>query len=274
MEADALLAAYPLKTLATRKLKKSQQDSSWSHIKSLSVQGMSAFAIVEQIDKKDIALWSKVLENSSSTIYNSAHKALLQILPTASNLFRWKKVSDPNCPLCKQGLIQTNKHALSNCTPPVALQRFTGRHNGVLQMIIIWLKAVLSPTQKLFGDIENDQWESTSELFHTLRPDLAILDALSITILELTICHETNLNKLKSYKINKYKNIASYWTWKSSGKTISTYTLEVSTLGLISPCLDFTNAIGVPSMPTDLKERITRATLSSSFKIYCGRNSI
>lgn len=214
------------------------------------------------------------IERSSSTIYNFTHKALLQVLPTASNLFRWKKVTGPQCQLCKKGLSQTNKHVLSNCPAPVALQRFTGRHNEVLQIIIIWLKGVISPTQKLFADLENDQFESTSQLFHSVRPDIAILDERSVVTLELTICHETNLHKSKGYKLNKYRNITSCCTEKSAGRLISNYTLEVSTLGLISSSLNFTKALKIPDMSAQLKERITRTVLNSSFKIYCGRNNI
>ena len=49
-------------------------------------------------------------------------------IPTASNLHRWKRSYNSYCSLCNKGIRQTNKHVLSHCLPPSALNRYTKRH--------------------------------------------------------------------------------------------------------------------------------------------------
>ena len=93
---------------------------------------------------------------------------------------------------------------------------------------------MIPPSQELFADIEYTSYRSTSDLFKSFRPDVAILSNICVTTLELTICHETNLMKSKQYKKDKYKNIGSSCTALDSGKPVSNFTIEVSTLGLVS----------------------------------------
>ena len=40
----------------------------------------------------------------------------------------------------------------------------------------------------------------------TIRPDIILYDRSSIAVLELTVCHETNLNKSREYKLSKYED--------------------------------------------------------------------
>ena len=211
---------------------------------------------------------------SAEIIYNFAHKALLQVLPTAANLARWKKTTNPNCILCKSSLPQTNKHVLSNCPSAIALGRYTARHNEILQIIYIWIKSVVSSEQKVLVDLEDGDGMSTSNLFLHHRPDLAVYDDRNIIVLELTICHETNLIKSKDYKINKYRNIATELKSSFADRELKCFSIEVSTLGLISPIDEFCRACKVHTFPDSLKQNIIRATLSSSYKIYCNRNFI
>ena len=96
--------------------------------------------IVNEINGFDIMNWSKVLESRPSNIYNFAQKALLQTLPTAANLYKWSKITDSNCALCKANIKQTNKHVLSNCPSQTALTRYLNRHNEVLRLITRWLE--------------------------------------------------------------------------------------------------------------------------------------
>ena len=54
------------------------------------------------------------------------------------------------------------------------------------------------------------QYNTTSHLFTTQHPDIAILDGDEMTVIELTICFETNTLKSKEYtffyKNKLYKN--------------------------------------------------------------------
>ena len=51
------------------------------------------------------------------------------------------------------------------------------------------------------------------------------------------------------------------------------HTVEVSTLGLASDTKDFTSATKLPDIPNSLWHSVTCQALSSSFGIYCTRNS-
>src|SRR6218665_3630624 len=77
-------------------------------------------------------------------VYNFERKALQQQLPTAANLARWKKTSDASCQLRNSGKPQTNKHVLSNCSSPAALERYKSRHNGILETMGDWLAREIS----------------------------------------------------------------------------------------------------------------------------------
>src|SRR5437867_3512348 len=170
IDSDAIITSYQSKNSAVRILRKKQQDKAWSHLSSLTIQGESITIVSSAIEKKELELWTSIITKSADIIAKFIHKALLQVLPTAANLHRWKKISDPYCTLCRQNLMQTNKHVLSNCPSQVALLRYTARHNSVLYLVAKWL-------------------------FQNVRPDITILNESSVVTLELTICHESNLIK-------------------------------------------------------------------------------
>jgi len=45
------------------------------------------------------------------------------------------------------------------------------------------------------------------ELFEpSIRPDLAVVDDSTVSDLELTVCHETNLLKSRQCKLDKYSS--------------------------------------------------------------------
>jgi len=46
-----------------------------------------------------------------------------------------------------------------------------------------------------------------SDLFNDLRPDIAVKSDSKVTVLELTVCHETNLVSSRNYKLDKYKTL-------------------------------------------------------------------
>ena len=48
------------------------------------------------------------------------------------------------------------------------------------------------------------------DLFQSYRPDIAVACADFIYVLELTVCHETNMIHSHDYKKSKYKDIGCY----------------------------------------------------------------
>ena len=84
----------------------------------------------------------------------------------------------------------------------------------------------------VFQAIDND-FQST------IRPDLVIFDASKVAVLELTICHESNILKSRSYKINKYSDCKLYLNSEFRNHKIELFTLEVSVLASFQICLTF-----------------------------------
>ena len=270
---DALIVSHSSATDATKTLKLNQSQKDVNHLFGLQLQGVLAKGVTESIASKNITLWASTLDNIPAHLFNFARKAFLQVLPTAANLKRWNRTQDPNCPLCACGQPQTNKHVLSNCGCPTALHRYTARHNSILALIVAWLRSSVSTGQLLYADLSESNVLLVCDLFQNFRPDIAIANNNSIQILELTVCHETNLISSRNYKVNKYKNINDFGSTLAANRKIMPYFVEVSTLGFISDTSDFTNAANIPKMPEALKHSIVADVLKSSYSIYCNRNN-
>ena len=269
---DELLLSQKSIKAAVKSLRTDQHRTAVAHLLSLSIQGATSRCVIDAVQSKNIELWVTTLENSSSLLFNFARKAMLQVLPTASNLVRWRRSLDPTCPLCGCGRPQTNKHVLSNCGATTALHRYTTRHNAVLAELVTWLRSAIAVDQELYADLPNAQVLPVCDLFNNCRPDIAISDHDTIHALELTVCHETNLVSSRSYKQEKYKNLVLCGSTLAAKRRIVPHFIEVSTLGFISDVSHFTKAIKIPLLPNSVKFKIIATVLINSFSIYCRRN--
>ena len=112
-----------------------------------------------------------------------------------------------------------------------------------------------------------------SDKFISLRPDIAIVGPnKNIDVLELKICHETNVSR--NYKETRYSNLHQDLKPEYSNYNLNKFTVEVTTLGLIT---DFFKVCvnNMKSLLADpLKNEIMRSTVSSSFQIYCNRHNV
>src|ERR1051325_7057142 len=273
VESDSLLIHNKSIIHAQRALKAKQCTSASDHFLNLPSQGVAAKTVIACVPKVNILLWSSVLEAVVSFLHNFALKAIKQQLPTSSNLSRWKMKSNPKCMLCLNQ-DQTNKHVLSNCSSSAAPGRYTTRHNSVLLLVANWLKSVIASDQAMFVDLPGHQFNSPDMLFSNLRPDIAVtVNKSTLFILQLTVCHESNLEKSREYKLNKYKDIKSDIRPEFSSMSVQLFTLKVSALGFISDTKDFTLLTKIPQLPTTIKRNIIQSVLNHSYWIYCNRNS-
>ena len=269
---DNLISNNDTASTALSNLRTSQEEIALTHIFSLKIQGQAQRIIIDIIPRANINSWAAVLESMPQHMFNFARKALIQQLPTAANLFRWKKIDKPDCCLCNK--IQTNKHVLANCLSVGSLERYTRRHNNVLQLLAEWFTTVISADQSLYVDIPSERWNSVEKIFQSsCRPDLVVVDKTKIGILELTVCHETNLEKSKQYKLDKYKNIRDQIQPHLIKYTVEIFSLEVSTLGFISDCSTFHKSMKLPKFSKLLVHSIIKSALTDSYSIYCNRNT-
>ena len=130
------------------------------------------------------------------------------------------------------------------------------------------LQSVLGPAQALYADLDALNFLPVRDLFKSFRPDIAIVDASTIHTWERTVCHESNFASSKLYKQNKYRLVGDDKTSFSGNRLGISHTMGVSTLGLASDTKNIT-----PDIPNSLWHSVACQALSSSFGIYCTRNS-
>ena len=183
-----------------------------------------------------------------------------------------EKTPSPSCPLC--GLVQTNKHVLSNCGSPASLSRYTKRHDHVLGILIDWFKSHLKDKCELYADIDEASVKPITDLFFPSRPDIAIKYSSRIDILELTVCHETNISSSQKYKQSKYQSLHNHLIVKDNETSVNIFTLEITTLGFMSDFKLFQVRNLKDKLLENHKAQIFKSVLSDSFNIYCKRNSI
>ena len=219
------------------------------------------------ISKFGMRLWSRSLNFCSSLVGKHCSNSF-QLQQTCS---RWKKISDSACHMCSGSKPQTNKHLLSNCSNPLMLDQYLQRHNEILKLISSWIDLKKSTSQRLFIDL--DSANSISLVFHdSVRPDLILAVDSVILVLELTVCHESNLQTSRAFKQNKYENIANFCRDSWRKVPVKLFTVEVSILGFISDLDKFTASACLPNLPSSLKYKLIHTVLNYSFNIYSNRN--
>ena len=164
-------------------------------------------SLEKYLSGSEISRWCKVAENSADCLFKFCRKALQQQLPTNANLKRWGRSVSDQCLLCKN--YQSNKHVLSHCPSPSALDRYTVRHNSVLAIFAEWLLCVVDPSFILCVDIKNNSiYKPISTVFNSFRPDIVLFTKKKVICLELTVCHESNFATARDRKTTKYANLA------------------------------------------------------------------
>lgn len=255
---------------ALRAFKLQNKNTAVKHVKSLTLQGAAVTSVIEIVKPSSITIWTKCTQSLPSALFCFVRKGLQQQLATLSNVHRWGKSPTAACPLCNQ--VQTNKHVLSNCSSPSALQRYKRRHDAVLFILCNWLKSALKNGESIYADIPG--FEPLSGLFQSLRPDIAIVRDGVINLCELTVCHETNLRKSRDYKLAKYANIECNLTTGFKAYAVKLNSIELTVLGFISDSSVFTKLMSNQQLllPELVYTNIIRNVIGNSYNIYLNRN--
>src|SRR6267154_769935 len=254
---------------ASSALKESQDVESLAHFLGLKSQGMLAKTVSETVLPKNIHHWKHVMDSLPEHIHNFARKAMMKKLPTLKNLKLWNCSHTDLCPRC--GLVQSNKHVLSHCSSPDSLARYTNRHNKILLIIAGWIAPHMGDTKTLYYDLNIPGAQHVADLFKGFRPDLAVVLKSKIVIGELTVCHESNLQKSREYKLRKYATLAAARSSAFKSHAVSVHTIEVSTLGFVVAEPDFFKFEGFSSFNATLLEELSKTAILSSRDIYCNR---
>ena len=266
--ADSLLENRDLNK-ASSALRDSQAKESVDHFLGLKTQGSMAKVVNQTVLPNNIQLWKQALDSLPEHVPNFVRKAMMSQLPTLHNLKLWNCSSTNLCPKC--GLDQTNKHVLSNCSSPDALARYTDRHNLILELLARWVVPQLESNQSLYCDLRVPGARPVCDLFNGFRPDLAIVSPTKIVVGELTVCHETNLQQSRDYKLQKYSNLEAARASEFSNRTVWVHTIEVSTLGFVVAEPNFFKNGGIPYFDPSFVKELSKTAILSSRSIYCNR---
>ena len=95
---DSVINSH-LTNRAINALRHSHSNELWAHIQSLVLQGSTIVAVSQSLTKSSIEQWSSIITSLAAPIIKFVRKAIVQQLPTATNLVRWGKTLNPFCPL-------------------------------------------------------------------------------------------------------------------------------------------------------------------------------
>ena len=188
-------------------------------------------------------LWKSCILGLSPSTYSFALRSLNDTLPNSSNLLLWNKSLSDNCKLCGQGK-QTLLHVLNFCR--AALGRYTWRHDNVALILSRFIRNHLSDSNdQLLTDVVMNSDETAfdfdksvatipQDIYQTTsRPDIVIFNRIlkTMSIIELTIPHESNLVNAKRRKAERYQSLIA--GLDEQGIHVKYSSLEIGSRGII-----------------------------------------
>ena len=249
---------------------KNISDKTWNDFMGLKEQNVIIKHILLKCQAKMITMWQKLMGQLPNNIFCFVRKALIFCLPNKTNLFKWKISDIDECGLCKQR--ETMLHVFSNCSN--ALNRYKWRHDSILMLIAN--KVSRSTTEadvELYVDCQDARFRCTSDLFESLRPDAVVIIDGKMSVIELTVCFETNTDKSREYKQRRYRNLKDDLIIQCDHFEI--IYLEVTTLGFVSkvsyvPFNSLLKKLGINENRTFA--RCLETSIRATYYIFCRRN--
>jgi len=194
-------------------------------------------------------------------------RSVYDLLPSPTNLHRWKLIENPNCQLCEK--TGTLRHVLSGCPTSLSQGRYRWRHDQVLkdmahilelerkknrppvmkgrQMIKFVKAGETKPTTKNATGIlqESRNWEMRADLkkrlqfpeevaHTTLRPDIVLWSKSPklVILIELTVPWEERIDEAFEFKRSKYEELVQ--TCRENGWKTWIFPVEIGCRGFPS----------------------------------------
>ena len=139
-------------------------------------------------------------------------------------------------------------------------------------MLAAWLTSRVDSTLTIFVDLPGAKYKQVSDIFYSVRPDMVIVKEKLALIVELTVCHETNLSSSKLYKENKYKDLDRLKTGVIADHELVLTTCELTVLGFLQFDSSVFKKHSIPSFDDSLINNISKSVIQSSFEIYTHRD--
>ena len=212
-------------------------------------------------------VWSTAQSKLPKNIYNFTIRYINNSLPTRKNLSKWGISSNPECCLCLRP--ETLLHVVAGCQS--YLDRFTWRHNSILNFLANTLKTVDGAT--LFADLHG--FKSPSILTgDTYRPDLLLSNG-NLYVVELTVGYETNLENNVERKKAKYRELIRQLG--NNFRQVKFINLSMSSLGIFahecSTFFDMLENVGLhKNHQIFCVRKMMTTAIRSTYYIFCCRN--
>ena len=136
------------------------------------------------------SIWSEAQSHLPKNIYNFTIRYINNSLPTRKNMARWGISESPDCSffLNPESLL----HVVAGCQQ--YLDRFTWRHDSILNSVAKSLQPVINVDSSLYADV-NGFLNPSIITAENYRPDLLFLiQSKCLYVIELTVGFESNLN--------------------------------------------------------------------------------
>ena len=184
---------------------------------------------------------------------------------------RWGLSQSPDCSFCRNP--ESLLHVVAGCQQ--YLDRFTCRHDSILNFIAKSLKPVINVHSSLYADV-NGFLNPSIITGENYRQDLLFLiQSNCLNVLELTVGFESNLNNNAVRKKEKYVNLINKMS--RNYRCVRFVNLSMSSLGVFSDeCstfLDMMNDIGIDKKQQRyiIKKAINIA-IRATYYVFCCRN--
>ena len=164
------------------------------------------------IEENENVTWQSIIKKMPRNVLAFATRISTNSLPSPDNLKRWGKRKVSACPLCKNQN-GTLAHIVNFCPTALKQQRFTWRHNSVLQHLTKEIKKLDNINIEVYSDLPGYTINGATippDIFVAngkgSRPDLVLVNRKEkkIAILELTCPLEHNITKANTYKTTTY----------------------------------------------------------------------
>jgi len=170
--------------------------------------------------KCNLATWNIMIQGRASTLLT---RALLKIQG---------KIDNDRCSRCHK--METQKHVLNNCKHLLHLYKL--RHDNALKVLKPFVLKAIGADDVLVWDrhCPRTLYQSQGRIKHD-RPDVLIVNTVTkvVTMLELTICYDSNVEKSTNKKIAKYQILMDAMRAKDFEPTLGV--VAIGSLGTLVP---------------------------------------
>ena len=276
--------------------------------KALQLQLQGQWTRWENYVKNDLS-WNSLLAMPANLL-SFCLASTYDVLPSPSNLKRWRICTESSCFLCSKEIC-TTAHVLGACKVSLTQGRFTFRHDSVLSELASILSSFIkalppTPPKRLIklafvkagksvpkskvkptgilhlasdwvivSDLKNSYIFPGHIALTSLRPDIVIFSnsLKRVILIELTCPCEENMESWHSIKLNKYSALVE--SILLNGWCVDLFAIEVGARGYCSrsatTCL---KRLGFGNkLAFSTAKTLGHKSMESSFYIWLARNS-